>query len=227
VLFVLSAISVLPLWAETQRQAVGQDKIESVLRQYLFERVPWRAENVEFRIIGFPPVTVRSGQLSFRVLKSSLAPGLNSSLLAVDVDKKEESRLWVKTETRVYDQVVVSSFRIAHHSLLEVKDVRVERRDISSLPGRPFSRVDEVVGQQTSRVIELNEILTERSVAKPPIIRRGSTITLLYETGTVRVETPGVAEEAGKAGDFVQVKNSNSGKVLRGVVIDPRLVKIN
>jgi flagella basal body P-ring formation protein FlgA len=182
---------------------------------------------VEFRVIGFPPVSVRSGQLGFRVLKSSLAPGVNSFLVAVDVGRKEETRLWVKTDTRVYDQVVVSSYKIIPHALVESKDVRLERRDISALSGRPFSRVEEVVGQQASRVIDLNEILTDRSVAKPPIIRRGSTITLIYETGTLRVETPGVAEEAGKAGDFVQVKNSNSGKVLRGQVIDPRLVKIN
>ena len=227
ILFVVCCLRVSSLAADEQRQSVSQEKIESFLRQYVIERAPWRPENLEFRVIAFPPVAVRSGQLGFRVLKSGLAPGMNSFLVAIDVQKKEEARLWVKTDTRVYDQVVVSSFRLAPHALLEAKDLRTERRDISSLPGRSFSRVEDVVGQQASRVIDLNEILTDRSVAKPPIIRRGSTITLLYETGTVRVETPGTAEEAGKAGDFVQVKNINSGKVLRGLVIDPRVVKIN
>jgi flagella basal body P-ring formation protein FlgA len=227
ILFLAFCLCVSPARAENQRQTVTQERVESFLRRYLLERVPWRAENVEFRVIAFPPVAVRAGQVGLRILKSGLAPGLNSFLVAVDVEKKEEARVWVKTDTRVYDQVVVSSFRIAYHSPVEAKDVRVERRDISAVPGRPFSRVEEVVGQQASRAIDLNEILTERSVVKPPLIRRGSTITLLYETGAFRVETPGIAEEAGKAGDFVQVKNTNSGKMLRGLVLDARLVKVN
>jgi flagella basal body P-ring formation protein FlgA len=41
------------------------------------------------------------------------------------------------------------------------------------------------------------------------------------------VETPGVAEEGGKAGDLIQVKNPTSGKLLRGLVLDGRTVRIN
>src|SRR5437868_1987223 len=71
------------LTADEQRQSVTQEKIESFLRQYVTERAPWRPENVEFRVIAFPPVAVRSGQLGFRVLKSGLAPGMNSFLVAI------------------------------------------------------------------------------------------------------------------------------------------------
>jgi len=62
---------------------------------------------------------------------------------------------------------------------------------------------------------------------QPTLIKRGSSITLLYETGNLRVETAGTAEEGGKAGDFIQVKNSSSGKVLRGMVLDARIVRVN
>ena len=62
---------------------------------------------------------------------------------------------------------------------------------------------------------------------RPTLIKRGSSITLVYETGNLRIETAGIAEEGGKTGDFIQVKNASSGKALRGMVVDGRVVKIN
>jgi flagella basal body P-ring formation protein FlgA len=58
-------------------------------------------------------------------------------------------------------------------------------------------------------------------------MKRGSSVTLVYETGSLRIETPGTAEEGGRVGDFIQVKNASSGKVLRGLVVDGRIVKVN
>jgi flagella basal body P-ring formation protein FlgA len=210
-------------------QMITRDSIEPVLRQYVFERAAWKPENIEIRIIPFPTVTIPSGRLSFRVVqpKQNLTPGLQSLLLAVDAAGKEETRLWIKMEIRLFDNVVVSSYPLANHELVNSKAVRVERRDISSLYARPFTRIDDAVGQQAVRAIEVNEILTQKSVERPTLVKRGSAITLLYETGSLRIETAGTAEEAGKLGDFIQVKNVSSGKALRGMVLDGRYVKIN
>jgi flagella basal body P-ring formation protein FlgA len=145
----------------------------------------------------------------------------------VDVGGKEAGRIWVKTEIKIFDEVVVSSYPMAHHEVISPKDVRVERRDVSLLAVKPFTRVEEVVGQQTARAIEVNEILTVKSVDRPTLMRRGSAIVLLYETVSLRAEVPGIAEEGGKAGDLIQVRNPRSGKVLRGVVLNRRVVKVN
>jgi len=215
--------------AANQGQLITKENVELTLRQYVFQRATWKPENIEIRLIPFPALTVPLGPVNFRVVqpKQNLIPGLQPFLLAVDVAGKEEARLWVKTEIRVFDDVVVSSYPIAHHELVTSKTVRVERRDISSLSARPFTRIDDVAGQQAVRTIEVNEILTQKLMERPTLMKRGSSITLLYETGNLRVETAGTAEEGGKFGDFIQVKNANSGKALRGMVLDSRYVKIN
>ena len=216
-------------FAGNQGQTLTKERIEAVLRQYVLQRAPWKPENIEVRVVPFQPVTVPLGQLEFRVLKpnQSLAPGLHSFLVAADVTGREEARVWVKTEIRVFDEVVVSSVALAYHDLVAGKDVRVARREISSLSARPFTQVDDVIGRQAVRPIEANEILTQKSLERPTLMKRGSSITLVYETGSLRIETPGTAEEGGKVGDFIQVKNASSGKVLRGVVVDGRIVKVN
>ena len=225
-LFLVSSSSA---YADNQGQTLTKERIEPVLRQYIFDRVPWKPENVEIRLVPFQPMTVPLGVLSFRVLKPTqgLTPGLHSFLVAADVAGKEEARVWVKTEIKVFDEVVITAVPLAHQEIIGGKDVRVARRDISSLTSKPFARVDDVVGRQIVRAVEANEVLTQKLLDRPTLIKRGSSITLVYETGSLRVETAGTAEEGGKVGDFIQVKNASSGKVLRGIVIDARVVRVN
>jgi len=221
--------SLTSVGAGIQEQTLSKEGIEAFLRRYVLERAPWKPENMEVRVVPFQPVTVPLGQLGFRVLKpsQSLAPGLHSFLVAADVAGREEARVWVKTEIKVFDEVVVSSVPLGYHDLIASKDVRMARREISSLSGRPFAQLDDVIGRQAVRTIEANEILTPRLLERPALMKRGSSVTLVYETEGLRIETPGTAEEGGKVGDFIQVKNASSGKVLRGIVVDGRIVKVN
>ena len=206
-----------------------RDKVERVLRQHVLQSGPWKPENVEVRIVSFQAVSLPPGQVNFRIVRpvQGITPGVQSFLLAVDIAGRETTRLWLRAEIKTFDDVVVTSFPLSIRELVKAQDVRLERRDTSSLSVRPFVQIDDVVGQQALRAIEVNEILTQKSVDRPKLVRRGSSITLVYETGSLRVEAPGTAEENGKVGDMIQVKNPTSGKALRGLVLDGRTVKIN
>jgi flagella basal body P-ring formation protein FlgA len=215
--------------AGTQQQSFSRENAEAVLQQYILANAPWKPENVEVRMLPFQAISLPTGQVSYRIVNSTrgVTPGLHSFLVAADVGGKEAAKIWIKAEIKIFDEVVVSSYPLAHHEPLRAKDVRLERRDISSLSARPFTRIEDVAGQQAARAIEVNEILTQKSVDRPTVMRRGSPIVLVYETGALRVETPGIAEEGGKLGELIQVKNPTSGKLLRGVVIDGRTVRID
>jgi flagella basal body P-ring formation protein FlgA len=153
--------------------------------------------------------------------------GIHNFYIAAEIAGKEAARFWVKTEIRVFEQVVVAAAPLARQELISVKDVRLERREIVARGNRPFTRVDDVVGKQPTRVIEANDMITQSALERPTLVKRGSPITLVFETGGLRVETAGVAEEGGKIGDLIQIKNASSGKLLRGVVLDSRNVRLN
>jgi flagella basal body P-ring formation protein FlgA len=105
--------------------------------------------------------------------------------------------------------------------------LRLERREITSRTAQFFTRLDDVVGKQSTRSIQSDDVITANAIERPTLLKRGSPITLVFDSGILRVETQGVAEEGGKMGDLIQVKNSTSGKMLRGVVLDERNVKVN
>ena len=206
-----------------------RDKVERFLRQHVLQSTPWKPENVEVRIVSFQPVLLPPGQVNFRIVRpvQGITPGVQSFLLAADIGGREATRLSVRAEIKTFEDVVVTLFPLGIREIVQAKDVRLERRDISFLPVKPFTNINDVVGQQAVRAVEMNEILTQKSVDRPKLVRRGSSITLVYETGGLRVEAPGTAEENGKVGDLIQVKNPTSGKALRGLVIDGRTVRIN
>lgn len=228
--FLLSLFSVVIVSSsDAQAQALTQEKMAMVVRQYVFANGPWKPKNIEVRVLPFQPVSLPSGTVSFRILKPTkgIRPGLQSLLVAAEVNGKEAARLWIKAEIRVFDNVLITSYPLAHHEIVSADKVRLEWRDISSVAARPFSRMDEVEGLEAARALEVNEVLTEKSLERPTLMRRGSPIVLVYESGSLRVETPGVAEEGGKVGDLIQVKNPDSGKLLRGFVLDGRTVRVN
>jgi flagellar basal body P-ring formation protein FlgA len=218
-----------PAQAVEQALPLNAERVEATVRQHVIKSGPWPAENLDVRVLPFPNVALPAGPTVFRILKPAkgVTPGIVNFLLAADVFGRERARLWVKAEVRVFDNVLVSSAPLARHEWIDGQDVRLVRRDISSLTSRPFKSIDQVTGQQAAHAIEVNEILTQKSLERPTLMRRGSPVTLIYETRMLRVESPGLAVEGGKIGDMIQVKNPNSGKLLRGVVIDERTVRVN
>jgi flagella basal body P-ring formation protein FlgA len=208
---------------------IGHEDIARLLRLHIVENGPWKAEDVQVQILSYTPMPLNPNTVKLRVVRPAEAnrPGLHTFLIAVEREGKQEARIWVRADIRVFEEVVVSSKPLLINEVVKAKDVRVDRRDISNLNGRPFRRLNDVIGQQVTRALPVNETLTDRLLTAPQVLRRGNPIMLVYESAGLRVETPGIAEENGRAGELIQVRNPSSGKLLRGKVLDQRRVGIH
>ncbi|MGZ8464306.1 MAG: flagellar basal body P-ring formation chaperone FlgA [Candidatus Binatia bacterium] len=212
----------------SQTQPLDSGAVEAVLLRHMRQAEPRRLENLELRVLPFQPVLLPAGVARLRVVQSARGGiGVQSFLIVADVGAKEEARFWVKAEVRVYDQVVVAARPIGRQESLSAKDLRLERREITSRTAQFFTRLDDVVGKQSTRSIQSDDVITANAIERPTLLKRGSPITLVFDSGSLRVETQGVAEEGGRMGDLIQVKNFTSGKMLRGVVLNERNVKVN
>ena len=218
-----------PVPADGSAQQLSKETVEPAIRRHVLQYGPWKAENIELRLLSFQALTLPTGAVSLRVLQPAVVAGAGTQnfYLAATIDGKEEARFWVRAEIRAFEQVVVASTPLGRQDLVSANDVRLERREIVTRANRPFIRLEDVIGKQPTRSIEANEILTPSALDRPTLMKRGSAITLVFETSAMRIETAGVAEEGGKSGDMIQVKNPSSGKILRGVVLDGRNVRLN
>ncbi|HXG51812.1 MAG TPA: flagellar basal body P-ring formation chaperone FlgA [candidate division Zixibacteria bacterium] len=219
----------LPAAAADSRQLFSRAAVEPAVRRHVLALGGWDAENVEVRVVPFPPVPLPAGVASYRILRPSkgVGPGTRNFLVAAEVGGREAARLWVKADIRIFETVVVASRPLARREVLKAGDVHLARRELSSLSSLPFTRLEDVIGKQVGRPIEIHEIVTANALDRPTLVRRGAAVVMVFETGSLRVETAGVAEEAGKAGELIQVRNPTSGKTLRAVVVDGRTVRVN
>ena len=60
------------------------EMIASALRRHALENSPWKAENVEVRVLSFQPVSLQSAAAKLRVLRpvNGISPGQQSFLIA-------------------------------------------------------------------------------------------------------------------------------------------------
>jgi len=229
------ALAVIALWLapladaeDRPGQLLTQPQVERTLRQYVLANGPWKADQVEVKELAIKSVLLRAGSLVLRVAKHGkvIGPGTQSFLLAAEVDGKEETQFWVRSEIKVYDNVVVSTRPLAQKEMIAPEDVRLDWREIGGAAPRPYRRIEEVLGKQVSRSTAANEVLTIAQAEPPQVVRHGSAIVLVYENASVRVETSGEALQAGKVGETIKVKNPASGKLLQGVIVDAKTVRV-
>ncbi|MGE0680717.1 MAG: flagellar basal body P-ring formation chaperone FlgA [Candidatus Binatia bacterium] len=229
--FLMVLSLVFPLSAKTDgaRQSLSQERVVETLREYVLERSAWRPDQVEIVLRSFTPSTLPDGAIDLVVLKPTrgVTPGLRRFLVAVQVNGREEARLWIDSEVQVFENVVVTSQPLAHYESVTPARVRLERRNLGDLPLQPLTSIDALAGQQASRPIEVNQVVTASMVELPRVVRRGSVVTLIYESSGIHVETSGRATEPGRVGDRIRVENPSSGKVVEGQILDDRRVRVN
>ena len=82
-----------------------------------------------------------------------------------------------------------------------------------------FNKVDEVVGLSAKRRTRSQQVLTRDMLVAPWLVRRGERVTVLANHGDIHASTQGEAQQDGRLGMVIRVKNTASGKIIEAKVI--------
>jgi flagella basal body P-ring formation protein FlgA len=107
---------------------------------------------------------------------------------------------------------------IERNEVIKSSDVIVERRPKAEVGNDAASR-DRALGMQTRRQIRAGQALKVADLAKPDLVLRDQTVTLIYETAGLYLTIRGKALEGGTEGDVVSVLNLQSKRTVSGTVI--------
>ncbi len=216
------------LHADTGRPLTAE-AVGSLLRDYVVQQGLWKPNQVEVAVQSIPPILLPPGPVKLQILKprTGITPGVQSFLLGTAGQDRPGKTGWARADIQIFDNVMVSARPLTYQEAITPEAVRLERREISTLFTRPFTKIEDLASHQAARAIPANVILTPTMVQMPLVIQPGNLVTLVYETGRLRVEAQGQALEAGKIGETVRVKNLSSGEILRGQVLNARIVAIS
>lgn len=187
-----------------------EDRIEVILRSHkkdfpLAEEIIPRIEGITFN--------ERSGSGHFR-----------AKLYLTEL--KSESPIMLSGRFSVLKEVPVLNRRIKAGELIQASDIRWTEVPQQRLREDSIVEDGYLIGKTPKRFLQPGRQISERSVAPPRLIEKNAMITLVYNTGVIKLQTTGVALDNGAKGQVIRVKNSKSNVVVQGQVAGPNLVSV-
>lgn len=176
-------------------------------------------------------VVVPKGQLEIQatLLGNHLVQG-GSRIYRVtaSVDGVEAWKANLRVRQKIFQSVVVAKRRIRRHQKIVRGDLTRVKKDISINRGDPYMvKFEKVVGRFARRPIGKNQPLHESLIDAPADVLEGGRVTVVFQAGPLLLRAPGVALIQGREGQFIPVKNLQSGKIVHGILQAGEIVKVN
>jgi flagella basal body P-ring formation protein FlgA len=115
---------------------------------------------------------------------------------------------------------------VERNEVLKSSDVVIERRPKLAI-GNDVAARDRAVGMQMRKALRAGAALRTADLAKPDLVQRDQTVTLIFQSGGLYLTIRGKALEGGTEGDVVSVLNLQSRRTVTGTVIGRGQVSIS
>ncbi|MDR3424168.1 MAG: flagellar basal body P-ring formation chaperone FlgA [Alphaproteobacteria bacterium] len=89
-----------------------------------------------------------------------------------------------------------------------------------------ITETNQLVGREVRRDIAEGSILRAHDVIPQRLVQRGSLVTMKIETPFISISAQGKAQQDGALGDTVRVVNTQSNRIVEGVVTGPGTIEI-
>ncbi len=113
---------------------------------------------------------------------------------------------------------------VARGELLREADLTIVRRPKGETGA--LTDINAVIGLAARRDLRPDQPLRSADLMKPEIVAHNDTVTIVYQAPGVTLTLRGQAQQAGALGDTIGVLNSESKRVVQGVIIAPGRVAV-
>ena len=123
-------------------------------------------------------------------------------------------------------EVLVAARALPRGTVLGTTDLVMEERNLDESPSGYLTDPQEALGKRTTRPLLLGLPITSPVLEQVQVVARGQRVSLVVESPYLSVRTAGTALEDGAPGDRIRVQNSESKKIVEGVVGDDGVVRV-
>ena len=181
--------------------------------------------------------TVRAGSLDPRhrmplcdaELESFMRRGTRiaaRTIVGVRCSGSKPWKVYVPVDVIVTATVFTASRSLPRDHLLTAADLATAERDVSRLVSGYVSDKNQLIGQRLKQQLIAGRIITPSMLQADFIVRRGQTVTLTAAGGGINVSMVGKALMDGAINQRIRVENTNSGRVIEGIVRSREEVEI-
>jgi len=124
-------------------------------------------------------------------------------------------------------ETVVPTHEIAAGQVIQASDLAVERRPKASFTSATLTNAADAQGLSAKHALRAGQLIRQTDVAKPALVGRNDTVTIVFEVPGILLTVVGKAAEPGGLGDVISVVNVQSKRTIQATVIGPGRVSVS
>lgn len=213
-----------------QAATLPTEHIRLAVEKAIRSQMPWKNEDVTISEIAFDEtIQLPTGRLTYRIVPSRKEDYLGRTMMSLHlfVDGEPVRNVWINATISVMADVVTVIRPLGKHAHIEREDLSVERRDLSNLSSDTVCRIEDALGNRTTRMIYPQTVLQTSMIALPPLVRRGDIVKIVASSGPMIITATGMVKERGCKGELVRVMNTDSNRVITARVTGPGAVEVD
>ena len=195
---------------------IGED-----LRSYVLANLPWEPTNANVEVT--PPnfdVTVPDGEVT---IKWEANPnykylGATSFSGSIYVDGVLERTVMGRVNIEAFGDVVVADRDIPRGSIIRPDDLVIEKMSLENKVRGSYTEMDEVVGKVAKTTIFPGNVVTNRKIDTPILVRRHQTVNVISRVGSLVARTQARSRDDGRAGDLITLIDPSTKDTIQGVI---------
>ncbi len=236
-IFLVTMIFVLGLAQLSPAMDEGQIKsmVTRSISDYVLKKHPdYSGSQVkvtfEYAESTFKALTKRSGKVTFAVTENypDFDPlGDVIVPLQVYVDGVQAEKVSIRANVQIWMDIVVASKKIDKLQVLTGDNIKLSKKNVGVLPQRFFLDVNDVLGKQIVSSLSSGTVILDWMVRSLPMISKGEDVMITAKNGALTVTARGTALQDGYCGDKIKVKNSDTKKEIKAIVVSTGEVLVN
>ncbi len=211
-------------------QTIPEAKFREIFQNYLYNNLNNPGCDVvisRLKINGNVPVP--AGTISFQQYQKGKRKfeGHVSLFVVVMVNGVVKNKVKLSGWADIFQPVVCASRDIKRGERISKEDLYFVKRNISHLSSKVISDMNHIIGSMAKHNVKKDISLKEWMFEKYPIVDNGDIVTIIAESGDIKITAPGRILMKGYTGELVKVQNLMSKKEIYAKVVNGSMVAVD
>lgn len=136
-------------------------------------------------------------------------------------------RIHLPIKVDVFDDVLVAQQPFSRGQKIGSGMFKYGKRNISLLNQGYFTQAGDLKYIESRQNLKRGSVLTPNNTRPSEMVKSGQNVTLILNYKGINIRTSGKALQSARMGQLVKVRNSQSRKIVEGIVSGEGLVKVN
>ena len=136
-------------------------------------------------------------------------------------------KIYLPVRVDLFDDVIVSAKPLAKGQIIDDSGFAFKKTNVSRLKSGYYAKNTGVSGLQVRRNLAQGTVLTPANLEPRLLVRSGQTVTLILNYKGIQIKSTGKALQSARLGQLVKVRNSQSQKIVEGIVSGDSQVQVS